>query len=117
MSEFSPTPFSPPGTLPEAVPPMEKPQLDNQIRCIWDIEFDRTDLEQLLQGSELRISSTTLNAFAAVVQNKADSVLPQTRDFIIFSSWIPALATGERPQGKIYGTIESHIMAAVSNFE
>ena len=116
MSDFSSLPSSSLGTPAEAGPTMETPHLDTHIRCIRGIEFDRTDLAQLLPDSELRISSTTFNAFAALIQDKADSLPSQPRDFIIFSSWIPALASGEVSEGRIYGSIDSHITAAVSRF-
>ncbi|KAI0749420.1 hypothetical protein C8Q80DRAFT_1161966 [Daedaleopsis nitida] len=68
------------------------------LRHIRNIEFCSQDLQPLLPGKKLKLASTPLNAYAAVLQQEADSDV-RSPDFCLFSLWIAAIASGERQDG------------------
>lgn len=84
--------------------------VEPSTRVIRGIQFTHTDLTPLLRGHEERVPGTTLNAFGAWLQ---DSAGPSKHDFCILSSWLPALVNQDVPSKTFYGSIESHILAAV----
>jgi len=57
----------------------------------------------------MKLPSTIVNAFGAQLQEYDQD----NGDYTIFSSWIPALVTGEAKEGSGEGTLEEHIKAAV----
>lgn len=86
---------------------------DSHMRRIRNIDFCSQELETLLPHRQQKISGTTLDAFAAVVQDVA-ARSPTGRDFCLFSSWIPAIVSEHVPDGGHAGSIEDHLLAAVS---
>lgn len=84
--------------------------LEPSTREIRGIQFTNEDLTCLLRGRQDRIPGTTLNAFGAWLQDVATL---SKHDFCFLSSWVPALVNGEVASGSFYGSIESHVLAAV----
>lgn len=85
---------------------------DSYMRRIRNIDFCSQELETLLPSRKQKISGTTLDAFAAVVQDVADGS-SKGRDFCLLSSWIPAIVSGRERDGGHAGSIEEHLLAAV----
>lgn len=86
---------------------------DSYMRRIRNIDFCSQELETLLPNRQQKISGTTLDAFAAVAQDVATRS-PAGRDFCLFSSWIPAIVSEHVPDGGHAGSVEEHLLAAVS---
>jgi hypothetical protein len=82
-----------------------------QIRKIRNIEVWRSDLIPLMMDG-VKIQSVAVNAYGAVLQESAGL----DGDFIIFSSWLPALVSGAAKEGAGEGTVKIHIEAAVSGY-
>jgi len=87
------------------------PDLHLEVRRIRNIEVWRSDLLPLIVGRQ-KIPSIPINAFGAQLQ---DLDRGGDQDYIIFSSWLGGLISGEWPEGWAEGTIEEHIKAAVSS--
>ena len=85
------------------------PDLHLQIRKIRNIKIGKNDLLPLILGKK-KIASTPINAYGAHLQQ----IEGGTSDFIIFSSWLPALIDGWAKEGPANGTIKEHIKVAVS---
>lgn len=81
-----------------------------QVRKIRNIEVWRSDLIPLMKDG-VKIHSVAVNAYGAALQESAGV----GGDFIIFSSWLPALISGTAKEGAGEGTVEKHIQAAVSD--
>ncbi|KAI0727555.1 hypothetical protein C8Q72DRAFT_839821 [Fomitopsis betulina] len=82
------------------------------MRRIRNIDFCSQELETLLPDRTQKIAGTTLDAFAAVAQDVVEHSSLRESDFCIFSSWIPAIVSG---QVRDAGTIEEHLLAACPN--
>jgi hypothetical protein len=80
-----------------------------QVRKIRNIEVWRSDLLPLMM-ERTKIPSTAINAYGASLQQSAGP----DADFVIFSSWFPALAGGTATEGVGEGSIKIHVDAAVS---
>ena len=65
-----------------------------QVRKIWNIEVWRSDLIPFMKDG-IKIHSVAVNAYGAVLQESAGV----GGDFIIFSSWLPALISGMAKEG------------------
>jgi hypothetical protein len=89
--------------------PIVPPDLHLQVRKIRNIEIWRSDLLPLIVGNK-KIPSTPINAFGAQLQELEGGAT----DFIIFSSWLGALAGGMAAEGPVNGTIKEYIKVAVS---
>lgn len=85
------------------------PDIHLQTRKIRNIEVGKSDLLPLILGKK-KIPSTPINAYGALLQECEGG----TSDFIIFSSWLPALIGGWAKEGPANGTIKEHIEVAVS---
>lgn len=85
-------------------------------RQIRNINFCRQDLEPLLPNQTQKISATTIDAYAAVIQRVSDSSESSTpASYCFFSSRIAALSAGlVKPMVRSGESIESHVLAAVS---
>ena len=81
-----------------------------QIRKIWNIEVGKSDFLPLILGDK-KIPSMPINAYSAYLQE----IKGGTSEFIIFSSWHPALIAGWAKEGPANGTIKEHIGVAVSS--
>ena len=81
-----------------------------QICKIQNIEVGKSDLLSLILGNK-KTPSTPINAYGAYLQE----IEGGTSDFIIFSSWLPALIAGWAKEGPTNGTINEHIEVAVSS--
>ena len=81
-----------------------------QVRKIRNIEVWKSDLIPLMEDG-IKIQSVAINAYGAALQESAGV----GGDFVIFSSWLPALVSGAAKEGAGEGTVEKHILAAVSN--
>lgn len=86
---------------------------DTHMRRIRNIDFCSQDLESLLRLRKQKLSGTTLDAYAAITQDVADRS-SKGRDFVLFSSWIPAIVSGFVRDGGHAGSVRVHVMAAVS---
>lgn len=86
---------------------------DTLMRRIRNIDFCSQELETLLPDRTQKIAGTTLDAFAAVAQDVVEHSSLRESDFCIFSSWIPAIVSGQVRDGGHAGTIEEHLLAAV----
>ena len=87
------------------------PDLHLEVRRIRNIEVWRSDLLPLIVGRQ-KIPSIPINAFGAQLQDLDQG---GDQDYIIFSSWLGGLISGEWPEGWAEGTIEEHIKVAVSS--
>ena len=81
-----------------------------QIHKIWNIEVGKSDLLPLILGNK-KIPSLPINAYSAYLQE----IEGGTSEFIIFSSWLPALIARWAKEGPANGTIKEHIEVAVSS--
>ncbi|KAJ2979255.1 hypothetical protein NUW54_g11165 [Trametes sanguinea] len=94
---------------------------DTHMRRIRNIEFCSQELSTLLPGRTQKIVGTTIDAFGAVIQQEAESSRSTSTSLsrlpCIFSSWIPAMASGRVREGGLEGTIENHVKAACPNAE
>ena len=81
-----------------------------QIHKIWNIEVGKSDLLPLILGDK-KIPSTPINAYSVYLQE----IKGGTSEFIIFSSWLPALIAGWAKEGPANRTIKEHIEVAVSS--
>lgn len=88
--------------------------LDTKIRHIRNVQISNKDLECLLPGRKLKLPSSTINAYGAWAQKKGEDLPEVSSACAIFSSWLGPLVTGKVEEGKIYGTFEGHVLAAVS---
>ncbi|KAI1786080.1 hypothetical protein LXA43DRAFT_975946 [Ganoderma leucocontextum] len=88
------------------------PETASELRRIRNFDICSAELSPLLRNSTLKIPGGTLNVFAAVVQDVANRASSQQRDFVLFSSWIGAIASGQRKDGGYEGTLEEHVIAA-----
>ena len=87
-----------------------------KVRQIRNICFSAQEFEQLSPDQHRKITSTTLNAYGAVVQESANGSITEKggfRDFIILSSSIASMALGELVDGGNEGSIHEHVAAAV----
>ena len=84
------------------------------MRRVRNIDFCRQDLEPLLPGKRQKISNTTLDAYAAVIQLEASEIPASPCGYRVFSSRIAALASGAAPEAKSGESIEGHVLEAVS---
>ncbi|KDQ56779.1 hypothetical protein JAAARDRAFT_207846 [Jaapia argillacea MUCL 33604] len=90
-----------------------EPTLDNHLRQIRNIQYDRTDLEVLLPDRRQKIPGTIINAFGALLQKAHEQA--QTGDFCIFSSRLSLLVDGVVRSNDIEGSLEDHILAVCPN--
>jgi len=88
--------------------------LDTKIRHIRNVQISNKDLKCLLPGRKLKLPSSTINAYGAWAQKKGEDLPEVSSACAIFSSWLGPLVTGKVEEGKIYGTFEGHVLAAVS---
>jgi hypothetical protein len=89
------------------------PDLGNQIREIRGIQVIREDLICLTEDRR-KVPSTAMDAFCARLQDLDNE---DSRDYVIFSSWLGPLVSGKVTEGTMvgYGSVEGHILAAVSH--
>lgn len=87
---------------------------DTRMWRVRNINFCSQELETLLPARTQKLAGTTLNAYAAVIQQVAECSSTGA-DFCFFSSWIPALASGAVRAGGFEGTVEDHVLAAAVN--
>jgi hypothetical protein len=80
-------------------------------RKIRNFEITASDLLPLFLDKK-KIPGSTINAYGAILQQKAEE--QEIGDWCIFSSWLGPLVGGIVEEGKTVGTINEHIMAAVS---
>jgi len=87
------------------------PDLGSQIREIRGIQVIQEDLICLIEDRK-KIPSTAMDAFCARLQDLDDE---ESRDYVIFSSWLGPLVSGKVTGGAMagYGSVEGHILAAV----
>ncbi|KAF9456082.1 hypothetical protein BDZ94DRAFT_1327210 [Collybia nuda] len=90
--------------------PVEE-ELLKGVRKVRNIEFDPTDLKTLLNGD--KSPASIIDAYFGLVQARAE-LKGVDLDWCIFSSCLGPLIAGEKPEGRVYGTIEDHILAACS---
>lgn len=83
--------------------------LVRQTRRIRNIELTHSDLEPLLSSDRKKIPGVLINAYSAVLQDGDDN-----RDYVVFSSWIAPLATGQVRPSPGHGSIEGHILQATT---
>jgi hypothetical protein len=84
--------------------------LEHQIRKIRGTEITHTDIQALLPPeSQRKITGTCINAYGACIED-----VHEDRDFCIFNSWIPPIASSQVNPGVAYGTIHDHVHASVS---
>ena len=81
-----------------------------QICKIRNIEVGKSDLLPLILGDK-KIPRTPINAYGTYLQE----IEGGTSEFIIFSSWLPALIVGWAKEGPANRTIKEHIEVAVSS--
>ena len=80
----------------------------HQMRLIQDIQIIHQDLLPLASSGN-KMPGTTLDAFAALVQDRVADP-----DFCIFSSRLGPLVKGLVPENKVNGTVKTIAEAAVS---
>ncbi|KAJ2966730.1 hypothetical protein NUW54_g13722 [Trametes sanguinea] len=88
---------------------MDPELLDTRMRRIRNIDFCSQEIETLLPHCTQKIVGTTIDAFAAILQDGASQ---QGHDYCMFSSWIPAIVSGRERDGGHAGTIQDHILFA-----
>jgi hypothetical protein len=86
-------------------------EIKKNIRIIRNIQITSTEFTTLIDEGA-KIPSTIMNAFGAVLQQLEEQSSGHS-DFIVFSSWLGPLVGRMVDEGKIYGTIQGHIEAAV----
>ncbi|KAI1782137.1 hypothetical protein LXA43DRAFT_977717 [Ganoderma leucocontextum] len=86
---------------------------DTQMRRIRNIDLCSQELSPLLPAQTLKLPGATLNAYGALLQDAAFH--SGTQDFCFFSSWIPAMASGEMREGGYKGTIDGHVLVTCDN--
>ena len=82
-----------------------------ETRCIRDIQVVHAD-PLPLDSSGNKIPGTTLDAFAAFLQDNSDDP-----DWCIFSSRLGLLVPGVVKESQTNGTVKGCVEAAVSNIE
>lgn len=87
---------------------------DAHMRRVRNIDFCSQELRTLLPGRTCKLTGTTIDAYAAVVQDVSERSATGA-DFVLFSSWIPAIASGLVRDGGFEGSIRDHVLAAVSS--
>lgn len=92
---------------------MTSPTLDSHVRQISNIQFIRLNLEPLLPGSN-KLHSTTINTYAAYVQETEHNNAFFLEYFVIFSSWLACIARDKIRDGGMEGLFAVHGMAALS---
>ncbi|KAI0676072.1 hypothetical protein C8Q78DRAFT_1007946 [Trametes maxima] len=85
------------------------------MRRIRNIDFCSQELETLLPSCTRKISGTTIDAFAAVVQEVAEKRQGGQCSFCLFSSWIPAIVSGQYSDGGHAGSIDDHVLAVCNS--
>ena len=86
------------------------PNTKHQVRCIHNMEIIYSDLCTLTCAGQ-KIPGTVINAYAATLQTQHREM---TRNYAILSSYITFIVEGSKSKG--YGTMEEHLLAAVSHF-
>jgi hypothetical protein len=87
-----------------------KAEIRSGIRKIRNIEICSDDLLPLIE-EKAKIPGTTINAFGAILQQKADE--HGMGDWCIFTSLLGPLVMGEVGPKGAQGSVEDHIRAAV----
>jgi hypothetical protein len=86
-------------------------EIRSGIRKIRNIEISSLDLLPLIQ-EKAKIPGTTINAFGAILQQKAEE--HGMGDWCIFTSLLGPLVMGEVGPKGAQGSVEDHIRAAVT---
>ena len=69
-----------------------------------------------LASNTYKIPGDTLNAYGAVLQMTREGSPTGSPDFVLFSSWIPAIVSGYTKDGGIEGSVAGHVKAVVSGY-